>query len=64
MGRIKSLPIKRATRELLEKYPDLLSKDFEKNKPILARSIESDKKTRNKISGYAARLVKRRDENK
>ena len=59
MGRIKSLPIKRATRELLEKYPTFLYEDFDKNKPILSKAVDSDKKTRNKIAGYASRLVKR-----
>jgi ribosomal protein S17E len=59
MGRIKSLPIKRTTRELLEKYPTLLYQDFDKNKPILSKTVDADKKTRNKIAGYAARLVKK-----
>ncbi len=59
MGRIKSLPIKRTTRELLEKYPSLFTKDFEYNKKVVARIVEADKKTRNGISGYLARLVKK-----
>jgi small subunit ribosomal protein S17e len=59
MGRVKPLPIKRTTKELLEKYPELFSDDFEKNKKIVAKVVEADKKTRNSISGYLARLVKK-----
>jgi small subunit ribosomal protein S17e len=59
MGRIKSLPIKRTTLELLEKHPDLFSDDFEKNKIVLSKIVEADKKTRNSIAGYIMRIVKR-----
>lgn len=59
MGRIKSLPIKRTTRELLEKYPALFTEDFEHNKKVVSRIVEADKKTRNGIAGYLSRLVKR-----
>lgn len=59
MGRIKSLPIKRTTKELLEKYPSLFSDDFEKNKKVVAKVVEADKKTRNSIAGYSTRLVKK-----
>ena len=59
MGRIKSLPIKRTTLELLEKQPNLFSDDFEKNKTVVNKIVEADKKTRNSIAGYITRIVKR-----
>jgi ribosomal protein S17E len=59
MGRIKSLPIKKTTLELIEKYPSLFSDDFEKNKVVINKIVEADKKTRNSIAGYITRIVKR-----
>ena len=59
MGRVKSLAIKRTTRKILEKYPNLFTDDYEKNKRILDKMLESDKRTRNSIAGYITRLVKK-----
>lgn len=59
MGRVKSLPIKRTTLELLEKHSDLFSDNFEKNKVVVNKIVEADKKTRNSIAGYITRIVKR-----
>lgn len=59
MGRVKSLAIKRTTRKLLAGYPTLFTTNIEKNKKILAKIIETDKKTRNSIAGYITRLLKK-----
>ncbi len=59
MGRVKSLAIKRTTRKLIEKYPNLFTDDFEKNKKILNETLEVNKKNRNSIAGYITRLVKK-----
>ena len=59
MGRVKNLAIKRTTRKLLAEYPSLFTADIEKNKKVLAKVIESDKKTRNSVAGYMTRLVKK-----
>ena len=59
MGRVKSLPIKRATKELLEKSPTLFTKNFEENKRMVRKVVEADKKTQNSIAGYLTRLVKK-----
>ena len=64
MGRIKSLPIKKTTLELLEKHPALFTDDFEKNKQVIRKIVEADKKTQNSIAGYITRLVKRTKRNK
>ena len=55
MGRIKSTMIKRTARELLEKNPELLTKDFDHNKKVLGSEMPS-KPLRNKIAGYITRL--------
>jgi len=59
MGNIRTTFIKNMSRDLIEKYPDKLSKDFQKNKEFLRKAIDS-KTTRNKVSGYIAKL--KRDE--
>ena len=55
MGRIKSLMIKRAAKQLLDGEHAFTDK-FEHNKKLLANSMPS-KSTRNKIAGYIARLI-------
>jgi len=59
MGPVKSLAIKRTTRKLLASYPTLFTTDIEKNKVILNKVIETDKKTRNSIAGYITRMLKK-----
>lgn len=53
------MAIKRVTRNLLKEYPNLFSKDYEKNKQMLDKIIETDKKTRNSIAGYITRMLKK-----
>ena len=53
------MTIKRATRKLLEKYMNLFTDDFEKNKLVLTDLLDVDKKTRNSIAGYITRLIKK-----
>lgn len=65
MGRIKTVLVKRVTKQLVEKYKDEFSEDYTKNKEVVAKytRIES-RKIRNVIAGYAARLVKQSKEDK
>jgi len=56
MGRIKSIMVKRAARQLLEKEHSFNDK-FEHNKNILDNTMPS-KPIRNKIAGYIARLLR------
>jgi small subunit ribosomal protein S17e len=59
---VRPTPIKRISRELLEKYPDLFTKDFQKNKEILKTLLRTQsKKLRNQIAGYITHLVKIRE---
>ena len=59
MGRIKSVGIKRITKQLFKAHTEEFSDDFNKNKAVLAKytSIYSTK-LRNVIAGYASRLSK------
>jgi ribosomal protein S17E len=56
MGRIKSIMVKRAARQLLEGEHDF-NGSFEHNKKLLGNTMPS-KPIRNKIAGYMARLLK------
>ncbi len=65
MGRVKGTIIKRATRELLEKYPKEFTTDYEENKKAVACYVKQ-KKFRNSIAGYITRLKRKQkaEENK
>ncbi len=53
MGRVRPGHIKRAAKELLDKYPDLFSEDFDENKKKLRGLVNTDsKKVLNRIAGY------------
>jgi len=56
MGRIKSIMVKRAAKQLLEGENNFNS-SFERNKKILGNTMPS-KPIRNKIAGYIARLLR------
>ena len=57
MGKVRSVIIKRTARELLEKYEKHFTLDFEHNKKMVAKLIDSpSKKLRNKIAGYITHL--------
>ena len=59
MGRIRTVYIKRKSKELLEKYRDKFSNDFTKNKDALNEIVEiNSKKLKNKIAGCIVHLVK------
>jgi len=62
MGRIKGTVIKRATKELLKEYPNEFTEDFEQNKKIVSMHVKQ-KKFRNSVAGYIARIVKRQNKN-
>ena len=61
MGRIKSMLIKRTSKNLL-KEENVFSQDFEKNKKVLGSTMPS-KRLRNKIAGYVSRLNRQKNEN-
>lgn len=60
MGRIKNKTVKRAARELIEKYYNKLTDDFHFNKKIVEQvSDVSSKRLRNKIAGFTTHLMAR-----
>jgi len=67
MGRIRTQPVKKYARLLLEKFPDKFTDDFEFNKRALETIAEiKSVKFRNQLAGYITSLVakKRREEEK
>ena len=59
MGKVRISIVKRTARELLEKYPELFTDDFEHNKNMVKKLIETDsKRLRNRIAGYITHLMK------
>lgn len=60
MGRIKNKTVKRAARELIEKYYYKLTNDFDLNKKVLEQVADvPSKRIRNKIAGYTTHLMRR-----
>ena len=59
MGRIKPLTIKRTAKKLLQEFPAIFTDKFKEKKEILKKILDVDKKTRNSIAGYIARLKKK-----
>ena len=59
MGRIRTGLVKRISRSLLEKYPNLFTDDYERNKETLNHILDVDsKKLKDQIAGYITHLVK------
>jgi small subunit ribosomal protein S17e len=62
MGRVKTKPIKRVTKELVENHFDEFTERFEDNKAIVDKYTDiPSKKLRNIITGYVTRLVRSRE---
>ncbi|MBS3117090.1 30S ribosomal protein S17e [Candidatus Woesearchaeota archaeon] len=60
MGRIKTVQVKRITKEVLKRYPDKFTTEFAKNRESLKSLLKTDsKKLRNIVAGYVTRLVKK-----
>jgi len=60
MGTVKPAYIKVIAMELLRKYPDLFTGDFDENKKRVSEltNIQS-KRVRNRVAGYITRRVNR-----
>ena len=58
MGRIKITAIKNLADELIEKFGDRFSTDFEKNKSVLAEmDLPLSMQARNWVAGFIARSL-------
>ena len=61
MGRVRPVFIKKISKEILSKYSEIFTDDFEKNKDLLNQYvIIQSKLVRNRIAGYIVHLVKMR----
>merc|ERR1711981_411742 len=62
MGRVKTKTVKRASRQIIEKYYGKMTRDFHFNKRIIDDiAMIQSKRMRNKIAGYTTHLMKRID---
>ena len=60
MGRVRTKTVKRAARQLIEKFYTKMTSDFHYNKRVLDDvAVIPTKRIRNKIAGYATHLMKR-----
>ncbi|AEK19598.1 30S ribosomal protein S17e [Methanococcus maripaludis] len=60
MGRIRQTFIKRTGEELIEKFADKFTSDFEENKKAVEEvAMISTKPLRNRIAGYVTAKVKK-----
>ena len=65
MGKVRTILIKNISKELIMKYPDVFTTDFEKNNKILDKYLEIDSKhLRSCMSGYIVNLFKIRNREK
>jgi len=62
MGKVRTILIKNVSKELINKYPNVFTTNFEQNKKLLDKYLEVDSKhLRNQISGYIVSLLKIRN---
>ena len=60
MGRVRTKTVKRSARQIVEKYYQKLTMDFQLNKKISEEvAIIPSKRLRNKIAGFVTHLMKR-----
>eukprot|EP00922_Rhytidocystis_sp_ex-Travisia-forbesii_P024114 GHVS01035407.1.p1 GENE.GHVS01035407.1~~GHVS01035407.1.p1 ORF type:complete len:125 (-),score=13.02 GHVS01035407.1:116-490(-) len=60
MGRVRTKTVKKAARQVVEKYYSKLTLDFQINKKIAEEvALIPSKRMRNKIAGFATHLMKR-----
>jgi len=62
LGRIRQTFIKRTGDELIEKFEDKFTRDFETNKKVVEEvALISTKRLRNRIAGYITSRIKKID---
>ena len=60
MGRVRTKTVKKASRQIIEKYYNRLTLDFHVNKRVTDDvAIVQSKRVRNKIAGFTTHLMKR-----
>jgi small subunit ribosomal protein S17e len=57
LGKVRTETVKRAARELIERFPDKFTDEYEANKKAVNEVLMApSKKLRNRIAGYVTRL--------
>ena len=57
-GKVRTELVKRIARELVKRFPDKFTTDFETNKKLVESLTNiSSKNLRNRVAGYITRLV-------
>ena len=60
MGRVRTKTVKRSARQIVEKYYQQLTMDFDTNKRVVDEVAEiPSKRMRNKIAGFVTHLMQR-----
>lgn len=58
MGKVRIAAVKKVARELVERYPDKFTTNYESNKTVLADLVDAKtKRLRNRVVGYVTRLI-------
>ena len=58
MGNVRTEQIKRTAKELMSRFPDKFTRDFENNKHMVASLVQGGPtKVRNQIAGYITRTL-------
>ena len=58
MGKVRTDAVKKISREMIKRYPDRFTTDFEENKKSLEPLLKIPSiRLRNRIAGYITRLV-------
>jgi len=64
-GKVRTDLEKKIARELVERFPDKFTTDFENNKKLVESLTNiSSKKLRNKVAGYITQLQNQKKQNK
>ncbi len=58
LGKVRTEHIKRIAQELISRYPEMFTRDFESNKKVVSELTNiSSKRLRNRVAGYITQLV-------
>ena len=57
VGKVRIAAVKKVARELVERYPDKFTTNYDSNKTVLADLVDAKtKRLRNRVVGYVTRL--------
>jgi small subunit ribosomal protein S17e len=63
LGNVRTDQVKRTARELVRRFPDKFSNNFEENKLLVGKLVQGpSRKVRNQIAGYIAKYLAGQEE--